>query len=107
MPNTVLIMEQVLDTSSNYMYGLSELLVNDGNAASSSYVCDVLVISLVVHELINNNELSREEIVIVTKAGYIQGSATHAFCATVHETTTHVPLVSLNPTPQTHHMHAL
>ena len=46
----------LIDTSSNYSNGGSEILV--GN---------------VINELIGKNEVSREDLVLVTKAGYIQG----------------------------------
>ncbi len=46
----------LIDTSSNYTDGNSELLVGD-----------------VLKDLIESNKISRESIVVVTKGGYIQG----------------------------------
>lgn len=46
----------LIDTSSNYTNGGSELLVGQ-----------------VIHELISKGEITREQIIIVTKAGYVDG----------------------------------
>jgi uncharacterized protein len=46
----------LIDTSTNYMDGDSERLVGS-----------------VLHELIKNNELTREEVIVVSKIGYVQG----------------------------------
>src|SRR3954470_2550212 len=46
----------VIDTSTNYMLGSSERLVGD-----------------VLGDLFTKGELKREEVVVVTKVGYVQG----------------------------------
>ncbi|MEQ8223863.1 MAG: aldo/keto reductase [Candidatus Eremiobacterota bacterium] len=48
----------IIDTSTNYMWGESELLVGK-----------------VVEELVEEGELKRDEVVIVSKIGYVQGPA--------------------------------
>ena len=48
----------IIDTSTNYMWGESELLVGK-----------------VVEELVEEGELKRDELVIVSKIGYVQGPA--------------------------------